>query len=172
MYPPFLAMPFFRLQRSAYMNKLAFLYPLRPKASPGGKEAKMEFTYKSVTGNITIDVDESWVNILKDLDREEENNDHKERRRHYHFEACEYEGDDYGIDDEALEQLLETEAARQTVLPMLTKLTPAQRDVIDALFYRGLTLAEYARRKGFAKASVLDAKRAAIKKMKKIMETT
>ena len=45
----------------------------------------MEFTYKTATGNITIDVAEEWVAILEDLDRQEENNDHTERRRHYHF---------------------------------------------------------------------------------------
>lgn len=50
----------------------------------------MEFTYKTATGNITIDVAEEWVAILEDLDRQEENNDHTERRRHYHFEAREY----------------------------------------------------------------------------------
>ena len=93
-------------------------------------------------------------------------------RRHYHFEACEYEGQDYADDDDAIERLLETEAAKRTVLPLLDKLTPAQRDVIDALFYEGMTVTEYAACKGFAKASVINARDAALKKMKKFLKTT
>ena len=59
----------------------------------------MKFEYKSVTGTVAIDVDEEWVAILEDLDRQEYNNDHKETRRHYHLEACEYEGDTFAAED-------------------------------------------------------------------------
>ena len=127
----------------------------------------MQFTYKTATGNITIDVEEEWVAILQDCDREEYNNDHAETRRHYHFEACEYEGQDYADDDDAIERLLEGDAARSTVLPLLEKLTPAQRDVIDALFYKGMTAKEYATSKGITAQSVSDIKLAAFKKLKK-----
>lgn len=130
----------------------------------------MQFTYKTATGNITIDVDEEWVAILQDCDREEYNNDHAETRRHYHFEACEYEGQDYADDDDAIERLLEAEAARSTVLPLLDKLTPAQRDVIDALFYKGLTAKEYANCRGISEAAVSKAKSTVLKKIKKFLE--
>mgnify|MGYP000260091667 FL=1 len=113
----------------------------------------MQFTYKTATGNITIDVDEEWVAILQDCDREEYNNDHAETRRHYHFEACEYEGQDYADDDDAIERLLEAEAARSTVLPLLEKLTPAQWDVIDAIFYKGMTARECS---AFGAASLME----------------
>ena len=132
----------------------------------------MQFTYKTATGNITIDVEEEWVAILQDCDREEYNNDHAETRRHYHFEACEYEGQDYADDDDTIERLLETDAAKRTVLPLLDKLTPAERDVIEGLFYIGLTVSDYAAWKGFAKASVINARDAALKKMKKFLKTT
>ncbi len=129
----------------------------------------MNFTYKTATGNITIDVDEEWVAILQDCDREEYNNDHAETRRHYHFEACEYEGQDYADDDDAIERLLEAEAARSTVLPLLEKLTPAQRDVIDALFYKGMTAREYATSRKLDETTVSLTKKAALKKMKKFL---
>ena len=130
----------------------------------------MQFTYKTATGNITIDVEEEWVAILQDCDREEYNNDHAETRRHYHFEACEYEGQDYADDDDAIERLLEAEAARSTVLPLLDKLTPAQRDVIDALFYKGMTAKEYADCRGISEAAVSKAKSTVLKKIKKFLE--
>lgn len=132
----------------------------------------MEFTYKTATGNITIDVEEEWVAILQDCDREEYNNDHAETRRHYHFEACEYEGQDYADDDDAIERLLEAEAAKSTVLPLLEKLTPAQRGVIDALFYKCLTAREYAASRGITEQAVSIAKAAALKRMKKFLKNT
>ncbi len=131
----------------------------------------MEFTYKTATGNITIDVPEEWVAILKDCDRQEYNNNHTETRRHYHFDACEYEGEDFADDDDTIERLLEADAAKRTVDPLLEKLTPVQRDVIDALFYRHMTVTEYAASKGITKASVIDARNAALKKMKKYLKT-
>ena len=132
----------------------------------------MEFTYKTATGNITIDVPEEWVAILKDYDRQEYNNDHAETRRHYHLDACEYEGEDFADKDDTIERLLEADAAKRTVNPLLEKLTPVQHDVIDALFYRHMTVTEYAANKGITKASVVDARNAALKKMKKYLKTT
>lgn len=129
----------------------------------------MQFTYKTATGNITIDVDEEWVAILQDCDREEYNNDHAETRRHYHFEACEYEGQDYVDDDDAIERLLEADAAKRTVMPLLDKLTPAQRDVIDALFYKGMTARGYATSRNLDETTVSLTKKAALKKMKKFL---
>ena len=129
----------------------------------------MEFTYKSVTGSITIDVDEEWVAILRDCDRLEANNDLKERRRHYHLEACEYEGEDFAVEDRELERLLETEAAKSALEPALCELTKSQRQLIDALFYRHMSAREYADSRGVTEAAVSKAKNAAFKKMKKVL---
>ena len=168
MYPPFFAVPF--LAPAVGVHDCAgLLYPIRPKASPGGKEAKMEFTYKSATGNITIDVDEHWVNILKDLDQEEENNNLRERRRHYHFEACDFEGEAFAAEDQALERLLEMEEARRMVKPALRKLTPSQKKLISALYYEGLSAREYAASQGLDEATVSLTKKAALKKIKKFL---
>lgn len=129
----------------------------------------MEFTYKTATGNVTIDVAEEWVAILKDCDRQEYNNDHTETRRHYHLEALEYEGADYGKEDEALERLLETDAARSILKPALQALTPKQRDVIEAIFYKGVSVKDYATSRGVTGEAITKTKTAALKKMEKFL---
>lgn len=129
----------------------------------------MKFTYKTATENIAIDVEEEWVAILQDCDREEYNNDHAETRRHYHFEACKYEGQDFASDDDSLERLLEADAAKRIVRPALERLTPAQRGVIDALFYKGMTAREYAASRGLEECTVSLTKKAALKKLKKFL---
>lgn len=129
----------------------------------------MKFEYRSVTGPITIDVDEEWVTILEDLDREEYNNDHAETRRHYHFEACEYEGADFAVEDPAFEQFLESDAAKSRITPALPQLTEAQQLVINALFFRHMTAREYADSRGISEAAVSKTKAAALKRLKKIL---
>ena len=127
----------------------------------------MKFEYKSVTGIITIDVDEEWVTILENLDRENSNNDLKERRRHLHFEACEYEGETFAVEDPAFERFLESKAAKAIVTPLLPALTKAQRQVIDALYFKGITAKEYASMQGISEAAVSKAKNSALKKLKR-----
>ena len=99
----------------------------------------------------------------------EANNDLKERRRHYHLEACEYEGEDFAVEDRELERLLETEAAKSALEPALCELTKSQRQLIDALFYRHMSAREYADSRGVTEAAVSKAKNAAFKKMKKVL---
>lgn len=131
----------------------------------------MEFTYRTATGNITIDVSEEWVAILQDCDRQEENNNLKERRRHYHLEACEYEGSDFAVEDAALDQILEQDAVERMLEPALSHLSKSQRAAIDAVFYKGMTVKEYADSRGVTGEAITKAKNTALKKMKKILET-
>lgn len=130
----------------------------------------MKFEYKSVTGTIAIDVDEEWVAILEDLDRQEYNNDHRETRRHYHLEACEYEGDTFAAVDPDFERFVESEAAKAAITPALAKLNERHRRLIDALFFRGLSAKDYAASVGLSEAAVSRTKATALRKLKKILE--
>ena len=130
----------------------------------------MKFEYKSVTGTIAIDVDEEWVTILEDLDRREYNNNHRETRRHYHLEACEYEGDTFAVEDLAFERFVESETAKAVIVPALEKLTGTQRQLIDALFYRNMSAKEYAAQKGVSEAAVSKCKSATLKKLCRLIK--
>ena len=130
----------------------------------------MKFEYKSVTGTIAIDVDEEWVTILEDMDRQEHNSDHKETRRHYHLEACEYEGNTFAVEDPAFERFVESEAAKAVVTPALEKLNERHRRLIDALFFRGLSAKDYAASLGLSEAAVSRTKATALRKLKKFLE--
>ena len=130
----------------------------------------MKFEYKSVTGTIAIDVDEEWVAILEDLDRQEYNNDHRETRRHYHLEACEYEGDTFAAEDPDFERFVESEAAKAVITPALAKLNERHRRLIDVLFFQGLSAKDYAASLGLSEAPVSRTKATALRKLKKILE--
>ena len=136
----------------------------------GGKDENMKYTYKTATEAITIDVSEEWVSLLQDCDRMEYNNDHTETRRHYHLEACEYEGADFVAENDMIERLIESDDARHKVEPALDRLTPSQRQMIEALFYRDMTAKEYADSRGVSKSFVSKEKVVALKKIKKYLE--
>lgn len=166
--PPTLCTHFQAVSRSGVRSSGLVVSFALPAA--GGKETAMKFTYRTATENITIDVADEWVAVLEDLDRLEENNNHTETRRHFHFEALEYEGMDYASDDEWLERLIESDTAKRIVEPALKQLTPAQRLLIDALFYKEMTAREYADSRGLNECTVSLTKKAAIKKLKKILK--
>ena len=54
----------------------------------------MKITYEFVTGEVSeVEVDERLGGMLLDLDRQQENNDQKETRRHFSLDGMGYEGE-------------------------------------------------------------------------------
>ncbi len=54
----------------------------------------MKITYEFVTGEVSgVEVDERLGGMLLDLDRQQENNDQKETRRHFSLDSMDYEGE-------------------------------------------------------------------------------
>jgi RNA polymerase sigma factor (sigma-70 family) len=126
----------------------------------------MKIQYQFADKTVEIEVSDEWGNILIDLDRQEYNNNHKETRRHYHFEACVYEGENFAVEDPALAALFESD---ETVVVALDKLPPKQRQIIKAVFFDHMTQSEYAHKHGLAKATVSIAYNRALKKLREIL---
>ena len=60
----------------------------------------MKITYEFVTGEISeVEVDERLGGMLLDLDRQQENNDQKETRRHVSLDSMDYEGELFATTD-------------------------------------------------------------------------
>ena len=126
----------------------------------------MKIKYEFANETVEIEVSDEWGNILIDLDRQEYNNNHKETRRHYHLEACTYEGQDFAIEDRAIAAIFEGD---ERVAAAIEKLPPKQRKVILSLFFEGMTQSEYARLHGLAKATVSVAYNSALKKLQEYL---
>ncbi len=131
----------------------------------------MKIEYKFVTGSVEIEVADNWGTLLLDLDREEYNNDHKETRRHYHLEACDYEGEDFAVEDFGFDAILDRDEAKKRVAAALPCLTNSQRNLIHALYFKNIPPKEYAKRQGISDAAISKMKTAALKKMKKILQS-
>jgi len=131
----------------------------------------MKIEYKFVTGSVEIEVADDWGTLLLDLDREEYNNDHTETRRHYHLEACDYEGKDFAVEDFGFDAILDRDEAKKRVAAALPCLTGPQRNLIHALYFKNIPPKDYAKSLGISDAAVSKMKTAALKKMKKILQS-
>ena len=131
----------------------------------------MKIEYKFVTGTVEVDVPDEWGSILVDLDRQEYNNDHKETRRHISLDACQYEGATFAAEDFGFDAVLEQDEAKKLVAAALPRLTEAQRHLIHALYCECVPPKVYAKQRGISDAAVSKMKTAALKKMKKVLQT-
>ena len=105
------------------------------------------------------------------MDRQEYNNDHKETRRHISLDACQYEGATFATEDFGFDAVLDRDEAKKLVAAALPRLTEAQCHLIHALYFEGVPPKVYAKQQGISDAAVSKMKTAALKKMKKILQT-
>lgn len=130
----------------------------------------MKIEYKFADETVEIEVSDEWGSILIDLDRQEYNNNHKETRRHYHFEACEYEGEDFAAEDPALSALFEDDDILLKLPGAIAELLPRQRRLLQQVFFDGMKYTEIAREDGIDPSSVRQATLRAIEKLKKLLQ--
>lgn len=129
----------------------------------------MKIEYKFVDETVEIEVPDEWGSILIDLGRQEYNNNHKETRRHYHFEACGYEGGDFTVEDSALTALFEDDDMLLKLPSAIAELLPRQQQLIRQVFFDGMKYTEIARQEGLDPSSVRQATLRAIEKLKKLL---
>ena len=125
---------------------------------------KIMYTFSDET--VEIDVEEKWANIVIDLDRQEYNNNHKEKRRHYSLEACTYEGVEYAVEDKGLAALFPSDDVEK-VRKTLDTLLPRQRELLTRVYINGEKYTDIARSEGLDPSSVRQATLRAVKKFLK-----
>lgn len=130
----------------------------------------MKVKYEFANETIEIEVTEEWGSVLIELDRQEYNNNHKEKRRHYSLDACTYEGDDFAVVDENLEAIMNEDGMAEKLSAAIDSLLPRQQKLIKQVFFEGKKYTEIARTEGLDPSSVRQATIRAIKKIKNILK--
>lgn len=130
----------------------------------------VKITYRFADGHMEeLEVEPEVAETIKELDRQEYNNNHKETRRHYHLEGCAYEGDDFAVEDPALAQLLEDDGLLAKLPSAVTSLLPRQRRLINQVFVEKKTYVAIAREDGVDESAVRKAVGRALKKLEKLL---
>ena len=127
----------------------------------------MKITYEFVTGEISgVEVDEHLGGMLLDLDRQQDNNDQKETRRHVSLDSMDYEGELFASAEDT-----EGEAVRREDMARLYSameaLSPSQRELVEKVYFEGRKITDIAREEGVTKQSVHERVERALKKLKK-----
>lgn len=126
----------------------------------------MKIEYKFIDEVVTIDIEEYWGEIILDLDRLEYNVNHKETRRHTSLDSYLYEGKDFACEDEELSKLFEENQEKKLHLA-ISKLKPKQQELIKSVFFKNISLTDYAKNEGVTVSAVSQRLSTALKKLKK-----
>ena len=129
----------------------------------------MKYTYNTRTTGVDIDVDERWVKILEEMDKEEELNERKETRRHESLDLTMDEHEWLDNNEEPVEETICRLETAEALDEAIATLTAKQRDAFMAVHFYGLSISEVARIKGLNKSTVARHLNAAEKKLKNFL---
>ena len=130
----------------------------------------VKITYRFADGHAEeLEVEQEVAEALKELDRQEYNDNHRETRRHVTFD-CTEEKSWLAVDDQRLSRLLDGPPDEIRLRVAINQLEQHHRDLIIAIFYRGIKIVEYARLTGVSQSAISQQLSNAIKKLKKFLE--
>ena len=130
----------------------------------------VKITYRFADGHVEeLEVEHEVAETIKELDRQEYNNNHRETRRHVTFD-CTEEKSWLAVDDQRLSRLIDSPPDEIRLRMAINQLEQHHRDLIIAIFYRGIKIVEYARLSGVSQPAISQQLSNAIKKLKKLLE--
>lgn len=129
----------------------------------------MKISYGFVTGEVSeVEVDESLGGILLDLDRQQENSDQKETRRHFSLNSMDYEGELFASAEDT-----EGEAVRREDMAWLYSameiLSPAQRELLEKVYFEERKITDIAREEGVTEAAIRNRLKKIYSRLKKFL---
>ena len=104
----------------------------------------MKYTYEFSDEENTIEINKYWLDVLTNLDKAEGANQKKESRRHYHLEACRYDGTDFVDNNDKIEAMFKEPSKEDLLHTAISKLKPKQRELINAIYFEGVSVKDYA----------------------------
>jgi len=127
----------------------------------------VKIMYRFADGHVEeVEVEQEIVETLKELDRQEYNNNHRETRRHVTFDSSD-EKTWLAVEDQQLSILLGGLSDDQRLYAAISTLNPKQQELVRDLFFRQYTQAEYASNHAVSQQAVSAQLNTIIKKLKK-----
>ena len=127
----------------------------------------MKISYGFVTGEVSeVEVDESLGGILLDLDRQQENSDQKETRRHFSLNSMDYEGELFASAEDT-ERAVEHREDMARLYSAMEILSPSQRELVKKVYFEERTFASIAHEEGVGESAIRDRMKRIHKKLEK-----
>ena len=132
----------------------------------------VKIAYRFADGHVEeLEVGPEVAETIKELDRQEYNNNQKESRRHVTFDASE-ELAWLAVEDQRLARLLGGVTDEQMLYDAIGELNPKQQELIFSVFFKNISISEIARRSGVSQPAISQRVQAAINKLKKLLPKT
>jgi len=147
----------------------------------------MKIRYKFANNEtVEIEISNEWGENILELDRQEFNVNRKETRHHTALDAYEYLDDQADtnprlsrdafefrnriyVDSAETAADLERKYTRQHIRNAVNKLKPAQRDLITAIYFMGVSVNDYAKREGVSHSAISHRLQTAYRHLKKLL---
>lgn len=129
----------------------------------------MKYTYEFSNEENTIEINKYWLDVLTNLDKAEGANHKKESRRHYHLEACIYDGIDFVDNNDKIEAMFKELSKTDLLHIAISKLKPKQRDLINAIYFEGISVNDYAVQEGVDHSAISHRLQTAKNNLKKFL---
>lgn len=129
----------------------------------------MKITYEFVTGEVSeVEVDEHLGGMLLDLDRQQDNNDQKETRRHFSLNGMDYEGELFASAEDTEGEVVRREDMARLYSAM-EALSQSQRELVKKVYFDERKITDIAAEEGVDKSAVSHRLERIHKKLKKIL---
>lgn len=130
----------------------------------------MKITYEFVTGEVSeVEVDERLGGMLLDLNRQQDNNDQKETRRHFSLNGMDYEGELFASAEDTEGEVVRREDMARLYSAM-EALSPSQRELVQKVYFDECSFASIAREEGVGESAIRDRMKRIHKKLEKILK--
>jgi len=132
----------------------------------------VKITYRFADGHMEeMEVEQEVAETLRELDRQEYNNNQKESRRHVTFDVSE-ELAWLAVEDQRLARLLGGVTDEEMLYDAIGELNPKQQELIFSVFFKNISISEIARRSGVSQPAISQRVQTAINKLKKLLPKT
>ena len=129
----------------------------------------MKITYEFVTGEVSgVEVDEHLGGMLLDLDRQQDNNDQKETRRHVSLDSMDYEGELFASAEDT-ERAVEHREDMARLYSAMEALSPSQRELVKKVYFEERKIMDIAAEEGVSEAAIRNRLKKIYSRLKKFL---
>lgn len=115
----------------------------------------MKIKYEFAAETVEIEVEDSWADVILELDRQEYNANHRETRRHCSLDALNLDDSFLPSDTDVEGDFIRlSETAR--LHAAIEKLSPQQQRLIRQVYFEDRSCADIAREEGVSKVAIFN----------------
>lgn len=131
----------------------------------------MNIRYEFVTGEIVeIEVPDDIGEVSITIDREIQNSNRRETRRHNYIIEMEHQGIQIPDNSQDVHKIIEQQQTSQSLHAALDTLLPHQKELVFAMFFEGRSITNLAREQGVTEGAIRNRLKKIYNRLKNILD--